>query len=139
MPNRSAHGTRAYLRVILALFLSGLLMACDGLSTRPLSGPYVLLADDELNIYGVATREEHGNWGYEIMNVQRIGHTEAFIVTKALEGYFIVRVADRRIFGPLRESRYRALRVSLGVPTTLQMTTLPPFDLPPPSQPSGSQ
>ncbi|MFC4639795.1 hypothetical protein [Deinococcus hohokamensis] len=113
---------------VISTSLVLLLVGCDGIIAEPLAGKYVLITEyEDTHQYTIGVRAGGGH-SLDVMWVSRIAHNDAFIIAKANDGYYIVRVAAEQILGPLSESAFQKKRIALRVPAVLRLKTLPSLD-----------
>ncbi|WP_019585376.1 hypothetical protein [Deinococcus apachensis] len=61
------------------------------------------------------------------MNVTHLAHDQNFILARAREGYFIVRVRQEQVLGPLDGRTFKRQRQRLGVLRPLTLEPLRPL------------
>jgi hypothetical protein len=117
-----------------AVSVACLLSGCGFFHDERLVGPYRLLAVDNSEEMAICEGASSGGCGWVVPpTVFAVGWNTSFIIAKqhplkprasksdkSTTTFWIIRVADRTVIGPLSEPEFELTRIRLGVPIELE-------------------
>jgi hypothetical protein len=130
----NASGSEPLATTLTLALVVCLLSGCGFFYDERLAGPYRLLAVDNSEEMAICEAASSGGCGWVVPpTVFAVGWNTSFIIAKqhplkpraskpdkSTTTFWIIRVADRTVIGPLSEPDFELTRIKLGVPSELE-------------------